>query len=83
MLRLTQWLFTSADPHLCRPGANIEDPEELIETWNIVYREFKEYYDEVIRDRRACPRTAVEDVPEDWVCPMCGTPRSDFSLMKE
>jgi len=59
MLRLTQWLFTYADPDLCRPGANITDPQELIKTWDIVYREFKEYYDEVIRDRRSCPRGDV------------------------
>lgn len=59
MLRLTQWLFTYADPDLCRPGANITDPAEIIKTWDIVYREFKDYYDGVIRDRRACPRNDV------------------------
>ena len=59
MLRLTQWLFSYADPDLCRPGASIADPGEIIETWNIVYNEFKEYYDAVIRDRRACPRDDV------------------------
>ena len=59
MLRLTQWLFTYADPDLCRPGANITDPAEIIQTWNIVYNEFKDYYDAVIRDRRACPRADV------------------------
>ena len=59
MLRLTQWLFTYADPDLCRPGANITDPAEIIKTWDIVYREFKDYYDGVIRDRRACPRADV------------------------
>ena len=59
MLRLTQWLFTYADPDLCRPGANITDPAEIIKTWDIVYREFKDYYEGVIRDRRACPRNDV------------------------
>ncbi|HEX9208462.1 MAG TPA: cytochrome P450 [Steroidobacteraceae bacterium] len=59
MLRLTQWLFTYADPDLCRPGANITDPAEIIKTWDIVYREFKDYYEGVIRDRRACPRHDV------------------------
>lgn len=59
MLRLTQWLFTYADPDLCRPGANITDPAEIIKTWDIVYREFKDYYEGVIRDRRACPRDDV------------------------
>lgn len=59
MLRLTQWLFTYADPDLRRPEADPTDPAEIIRTWNIVYSEFKEYYDEVIRDRRACPRDDV------------------------
>ena len=59
MLRLTQWLFSYADPDLCRPGANVTDPAEIIKTWDIVYREFKDYYDEVIKDRRACPRQDV------------------------
>ncbi|MBZ4673395.1 MAG: Rubredoxin-type Fe(Cys)4 protein [Spirochaeta sp.] len=25
------------------------------------------------------PGTAFEDLPEDWVCPLCGAPKSDFS----
>lgn len=32
MLDLTHWLFTYADPDLCRPGANITDPAEIIKT---------------------------------------------------
>lgn len=23
--------------------------------------------------------TKFEDVPEDWVCPICGAPKSEFS----
>ena len=37
MLRLTQWLFTYADPDLAGP-ADLTDPAEIIKTWNIVYR---------------------------------------------
>jgi len=22
--------------------------------------------------------TAFEDIPEDWVCPVCGVPKEDF-----
>jgi rubredoxin len=29
------------------------------------------------------PGTPFEDLPEDWVCPMCGTPKTDFSLIEE
>ena len=25
------------------------------------------------------PGTAFEDIPEDWVCPICGVGKSDFS----
>lgn len=24
--------------------------------------------------------TSFADLPEDWVCPMCGAPKEDFSL---
>lgn len=26
--------------------------------------------------------TAWEDVPEDWLCPECGTPKSDFEMVE-
>jgi rubredoxin len=29
------------------------------------------------------PGTRFEDLPDDWECPMCGTPKSDFSLLDE
>lgn len=29
------------------------------------------------------PGTAFENLPEDWVCPLCGAPTSDFSLLEE
>jgi len=55
MLDLTHWLFTYADPDLCRPGANITDPAEIIKTWDIVYHEFKDYYASMIASRQQCP----------------------------
>ena len=27
--------------------------------------------------------TKFEDVPEDWVCPLCGTRKSDFVLLSD
>lgn len=62
MLRLTQWLFTYADPDLMRPGANLTDPGEIVKTWDIVYKEFKDYFDVVVADRRACPRDDIASV---------------------
>ena len=29
------------------------------------------------------PGTAVEDIPEDWVCPICGVGKDDFSVVEE
>ncbi len=28
------------------------------------------------------PGTAFEDLPEDWVCPVCGSPKSKFVAME-
>ena len=30
-------------------------------------------------DSGIAPGTAFEDIPEDWVCPVCGVAKSDFS----
>jgi len=29
------------------------------------------------------PGTKWEDVPDDWVCPMCGAAKLDFELLEE
>ena len=29
------------------------------------------------------PGTRFEDLPNDWVCPLCGTPKSDFVLLAD
>ena len=29
-------------------------------------------------DAGAAPGTAFEDLPEDWVCPMCGVGKDEF-----
>ena len=28
------------------------------------------------------PGTRWVDIPEDWVCPMCGTAKSDFDMIE-
>lgn len=28
------------------------------------------------------PETLWDDVPEDWICPECGTPKSDFDMVE-
>ena len=41
-------------------------------------------YDEAegCQDDDIAPGTRWEDVPEDWVCPECGTPKSDFEMLE-
>ena len=29
------------------------------------------------------PGTPFEDLPEDWVCPDCGAPKSDFQKVED
>lgn len=56
MLRLTQWLFSWADPDLCRPGTDPAHPEQQPRTWKIVLDEFDAYFSELIAARRREPR---------------------------
>lgn len=32
-------------------------------------------------DNGIAPGTKFEDIPEDWVCPLCGLPKSEFEKM--
>jgi rubredoxin len=40
-------------------------------------------YDEALGlpEHGLAPGTRWEDVPEDWVCPDCGTPKSGFEMI--
>lgn len=40
-------------------------------------------YDEAMGDQEhgLAPGTRWEDVPEDWVCPDCGTPKQLFEMV--
>ena len=29
------------------------------------------------------PGTRFADLPEDWICPTCGTPKSDFTPLED
>ncbi|WP_252230592.1 rubredoxin [Clostridium sp. ZBS15] len=37
-------------------------------------------YDEAVGDpdNGVASGTKFQDIPEDWVCPLCGVPKSDF-----
>ena len=33
-------------------------------------------------DEGIAPGTAFEDIPEDWVCPVCGVVKSEFEAVQ-
>ena len=33
-------------------------------------------------DEGLAPGTRWEDIPADWSCPACGTPKSDFDMVE-
>ena len=34
-------------------------------------------------DNGIAPGTAFEDLPDDWVCPVCGVGKEDFKVVEE
>ena len=34
-------------------------------------------------DSGIAPGTAFEDIPDDWVCPLCGVGKDDFKTVDE
>jgi len=34
-------------------------------------------------DNDIAPGTPFDDLPEDWVCPVCGAPKEDFEPIEE
>ncbi|HHU11669.1 MAG TPA: rubredoxin [Clostridiaceae bacterium] len=34
-------------------------------------------------DNDVAPGTAFEQLPEEWVCPLCGAAQSDFSVLED
>lgn len=42
-------------------------------------------YDPVVGDpeQGVAPGTSFENLPEDWVCPMCGVGKSEFAPVEE
>lgn len=59
MLRLTQWLFSWADPDLGRPGCDPADPQQQARSWKLIFDEFSEYFLELTRERREQPRDDI------------------------
>ena len=51
-------------------------------TWMCVVCGF--IYDEAegLPEEGIAPGTRLEDIPDDWVCPDCGTPKSGFEMVE-
>lgn len=50
--------------------------------WRCLVCDFE--YDEAagLPDEDIEPGTRWEDIPEDWTCPDCGAPKSDFEMVE-
>ncbi|MEM8562860.1 MAG: cytochrome P450 [Pseudomonadota bacterium] len=59
MLRLTQWLFSWADPDLGRPDCNPMDPEQQARSWKMIFDEFSDYFLDLTSERRKNPREDI------------------------
>ena len=56
--------------------------QEAFKTWQC--RTCGYLYDEAEGDpgEGLAPGTRWADIPADWVCPLCGTPKSDFDMVE-
>ncbi|HJP19419.1 MAG: rubredoxin [Gammaproteobacteria bacterium] len=52
-----------------------------MEKWRCIVCDY--IYNPEVGDMNAgiSPGTKFEDLPEDWVCPLCGVPKKDFEKM--
>lgn len=51
-------------------------------TWQCLTCGFIYFEAEGIPEEGIAPGTRWEDVPADWICPSCGTPKSDFEMIE-
>src|SRR6266404_2361418 len=60
----------------------IEMSDEPYKSWQC--RTCGYIYDEAAGapDEGLAPGTRWADIPDDWVCPECGTPKSDFDMVE-
>ncbi len=75
---------------LSRPGATFATPlsrdnfvtRDMMRKWQCMTCGF--IYDEAEGwpDDNVLPGTRWEDVPDEWICPECGTPKSDFEMVE-
>jgi cytochrome P450 len=79
MLRLTQWLFSWADPDLARPGSDPTDLAQQARSWKIIFDEFSDYYLALMDERRKHPRDDIASVIANAV--IDGEPITDWNAV--
>lgn len=50
--------------------------------WRCLVCDFEYNEAEGMPDEGIEPGTAWDDVPDDWTCPDCGAPKSDFEMVE-
>ena len=59
-------------------GAN----EKAFRTWQCMTCGFIYHEAEGLPDEGIASGTRWEDIPDDWICPLCGTPKADFEMIE-
>jgi rubredoxin len=77
-----------ARPSTARAAADSADAayDPLKQVWRCTYNECDPYYyhpdqgdpENIAGDHPIPPGTAFEDLPHDWLCPVCGAPKRWF-----
>jgi len=66
-----------------RPGPKQEEPEKLaLPKWVCMVCGYVYDPEAGDADGGIAPGTAFEDIPNDWVCPVCGAGKDQFELVK-
>ena len=74
----------SQTARLFLPGPKLEIPKETLDVWMFMDRYVciicGYVYDPAEGDPESgiAPGTAFEDIPDDWVCPLCGVGKEHF-----
>lgn len=65
----------------CYTGKQINPHEKYTDMDKYVCNVCEWVYDPELGDPEhgIAPGTAFEDIPDDWVCPLCGVGKEDFS----
>ena len=88
VLALLAGILPGARPAVAKaaPAAADADYDPLGQVWRCTYNECDPYYyhpekgdpENITGDHPIPPGTAFEDLPDDWLCPVCAAPKRWF-----